>query len=95
MDEGIKNMDIYAMEIFSIIKQKEILPFAPTWMGFEGIMLSETNRRTQIPYDQNIYVEFKTAKIATNRLMYTENRLVVARHERKGKEGGQNGCEVG
>ena len=32
------------MQYYSVIKKKEILPFATTWMGLEGIMLSETSQ---------------------------------------------------
>ena len=32
---------IYAMEYYPAIKNEETLPFATTWMGLEGIMLSE------------------------------------------------------
>ena len=31
----------YTMEHYSAIKKNETLPFATTWMGLEGIMLSE------------------------------------------------------
>ena len=45
-DEWIKKMwHIYTMEYYSAIKNNEILPFATTWMGLEGIMLSENSQR--------------------------------------------------
>ena len=33
---------MYAMEYYSAIKKKEMLPFVTTWKNLEGIMLSET-----------------------------------------------------
>ena len=33
---------MYAMEYYSAIKKKEMLPFVTTWMNLEAIMLSET-----------------------------------------------------
>ena len=50
MDEWIKTRYIYTMEYYSAIKKNAILPFATTWMGLEGIMLSEIRER-QISYD--------------------------------------------
>ena len=41
-DEWIKKMRyICTMECYSAIKKNEMLPSATTWMGLEGIMLSE------------------------------------------------------
>ena len=48
MDEWIMNMCI----CYSVIKKKEILTFATTWMDLEGIMLGEmSDRERQILYD--------------------------------------------
>ncbi|KAF0877759.1 LORF2 protein, partial [Crocuta crocuta] len=52
-DEWIKKMwggtwkmwYIYAMEYYSAMRKKEILPFATPWMELEGIMLSEISQR--------------------------------------------------
>ena len=33
------------MEYYSAIKRDDICPFAATWMGLEGIMLSEISQR--------------------------------------------------
>ena len=40
------------MEYYSAMKKNKILPFATTWMGLEGIMVSKISQ-TQIPYDFN------------------------------------------
>ena len=35
---------VYTMGCYSVIKKNEILPFVPTWMNVEGIMLSEISQ---------------------------------------------------
>ena len=42
------------VEYYSAIKKNEILPFAATWMGLEGIMLSEISQTEKGKY---LYVE--------------------------------------
>ena len=45
-DEWIKKMwHIYTMEYYSAIKRNEMMPFAPTGMDLEIIMLSEVSQR--------------------------------------------------
>ena len=41
----------HTMEYYSAIKQNEIMPFAATQMDLEIIILSESGRERQIPYD--------------------------------------------
>ena len=42
----------HKMEQYSVIKKNDILPFAATWIGLEGIMLSEmSDRENTILYD--------------------------------------------
>ena len=36
---------IYTMEYYSAIKRNEIIPFIPTWMDLEIIILSEVRQR--------------------------------------------------
>ena len=36
---------IYTMEYYSAIKQKDIMPFAATWMELETLILSEVRKR--------------------------------------------------
>ena len=52
-DERIKKIwYIYTMENYLAIKKNEILSFPTTWMGMEGITLSEmSDKERQIPYD--------------------------------------------
>uniref|UniRef100_A0A8D1AKM2 DUF1725 domain-containing protein n=1 Tax=Sus scrofa TaxID=9823 RepID=A0A8D1AKM2_PIG len=43
-DEWIKKMwYIYAMEYYSAIKKKKIMPFTATWMELETLILSEVS----------------------------------------------------
>ena len=37
-------MDIHIMKYYSVIQNKEILPFVTTWMKLEGVMLSEESQ---------------------------------------------------
>ena len=57
------------------------MPFATTWMDFEGIMLSEKVREREIPYDLTYRWNLKK-----NKFIDTDNSMVVARGE--GLEGG-------
>ena len=38
------------MEYYSATRKKEILPFAPTCVKLEGIMLSDINQTEKVPY---------------------------------------------
>ena len=45
VDEWIKKMwYIYTMEYYLVIRKKQILPFATTWMELEAFMLSEISQ---------------------------------------------------
>ena len=45
-DEWIKKMwYIYTMEYYSAIEKNEIMPFAPSWMDLELVILSEVRQR--------------------------------------------------
>ena len=41
--------NIYTMEDYLVIQKNEILPFATTWMGLEGIMVSEISQLILYP----------------------------------------------
>ena len=48
-DEWIKKMGyIYKMERYSAIEEKEIMPFAVTWMDLEVITVSEVRKTNTI-----------------------------------------------
>ena len=50
-DARIKNMwYIYAVEYYTAIKKKELLPFAATWMQLEIITLSEVSHKEKDKY---------------------------------------------
>ena len=50
-DELIKKMwHIYTMEYYLAIKRNEIESFVETWMGLEGIMLSEISQTEKDKY---------------------------------------------
>ena len=57
VDEWIKKMwYIYTMEYYSAIRRKQILPFAPTWMELEGIMLSEISQVEKDKYQMILLI---------------------------------------
>ena len=46
-------------EYYSTLRKQEILPLETTWMGLEGIMLSETSEQDEY-YRAHLYVVSKT-----------------------------------
>ena len=46
--------------------KKEVLSFAPTWKGLEGIMLSEISHRNTHAASLNVYVEPKNSEPGTH-----------------------------
>ena len=74
------------------IKKNEILESVTVWMDLEGIMLSEISQRKMNTVCFHLYVESKILKKMSppkprNRLIDTENKLVVARREKNGRKG--------
>ena len=55
-DEWIKRWYIYTMKHYSAIKKNPIMLFAATWMELEILILSNSERERQIPYD-HLYLE--------------------------------------
>ena len=49
-EEWIKMWYIYTIEYYSAIKKNKIMPFAPTWMGLEIIILSEVSQTEKDKY---------------------------------------------
>ena len=41
---------IYTMEYYAAERKKKLLPFAPTWMELESIMLSEISQAVKDKY---------------------------------------------
>ena len=41
---------MYTMEYYSVIKKKETVPSAPTWMDLKGITLSEISQTKKDKY---------------------------------------------
>ena len=68
------------MEYYSVIKKNEILPFIATWMDLESIMLSEISQTEEYKYHTiSLIYGIQKTKQNRNRLIDTENKLVVAR----------------
>ena len=79
------------MEYYSAIKKNEIMPFAPTWMDLEIIILSEVSQtKTNIIW-YHLYVESKKMiqmnLFTKQRLTDIENKLMVTKGERRGGVG--------
>ena len=55
----IKTWSIYTMECYSVIKKKEIMPSAATWMDLEIIILSELSQTKTNSIWYHLYVESK------------------------------------
>ena len=55
------------MEYYSAMKKNEITPFAAAWMDQEMIILSQSERGRQIPYD---ITYMQNLKNDTNELIY-------------------------
>ena len=43
---------VYTMKFYSVMRQKEILPFVTTWMNLEDVMLSEISQTQKDEYDR-------------------------------------------
>ena len=78
------------VEYYSLIKKNEILPFVKTWMDLEGVMLSEISQAEKDKYCMFSLISgiWKTKQ---NRLIDTENKLVVARGDGVGRGAGKFG----
>lgn len=69
---------IYTVNITQSLKKNEILLLATTWMGIEGIILSEVNSDKD-KYHMISYVESKKInKQNRYRFINTKNKLLVA-----------------
>ena len=50
-EEWIKMWYIYTMEYYSVIKMKEIVPFAEMWVYLESVIQSEVSHRKKNKYN--------------------------------------------
>ena len=77
------------MEYYSAIKKNKIMPFAATWMELETLILSQSERERQIPYD---ITYIWNLIYGTNEPFHRKethglgDRLVVAKGEGEGME---------
>ena len=54
-DDWMKKMwYIYTIEYYSTIKKNEIMPFAPTWMDLEIIILSKVSQTEKDKYHMSL-----------------------------------------
>ena len=90
-DEWIKKMwYIHTMEYYSAIKGNKIMPFAATWLKLDiHTKWSKSEKRKTNTIWYHLYLESNiwhkwTYIQKRNKLMYLENRLVIAKEEREG-----------
>ena len=69
-------LQTYMQKYCLVIKKKEILLFATTWMDLKGLMLSEISQRMMDAIGSHLYVESEQEK-----LIELGNRLVGYRGE--------------
>ena len=56
-DDWLRKMwCIYTMEHYSAIKKNKIMPFAPTWMELETLILSEISQKEKDKYHDTTYI---------------------------------------
>ena len=76
------------MKYYSIIKKKEYLPFAATWMDLDGVTLSEISQTKTNTVWYHLYVESnKYNKLMNITKENIENKLMVTNGEREGRRG--------
>ena len=66
----------YTTEYYSVLKRKEILQYATTWMNLEDTMLSQIgNQKRQILYDSTYMMKY----LEQSKIIKTENIMMAAR----------------
>ena len=93
-DEWIKKMwYTYRMEYYSDIKKNDMMPFAATWLDLEIIVLIEGCHREKDKYHITLLIHGTknttqvNLSIKQKQIQDTENRLMVAKIGRGGREG--------
>ena len=93
-DEWIKKMwYTYRMEYYSDIKKNDMMPFAATWLDLEIIVLIEGRHREKDKYHITLLIHGTknttqvNLSIKQKQIQDTENRLMVAKIGRGGREG--------
>ena len=81
-----KDVHIYTMEYYAVIKKNEIMPFAAILKVLEIIILSEVNQKEKeilydINYMWNIKYDTNEPIYETNRFTDIEKKLVVTKGE--------------
>ena len=77
------------MEYYPAMTKNEIIPFAPTWMELEFIILSEVSQTNTVWY--LLHVESKKKKNYKNELIYTAETGLQTSKPKLGLPNGKGG----
>ena len=94
VDEWIKMWYIYTTEYYSVIRRKQILQLATSWMELEGTMLSEISQAAKDKYQMisllwSIRTKEKLKEQNSSRITEPKKGLT----DTKGKGTGEDGWE--
>ena len=79
-------------EILFTYENKEILPFAMTWMDLKDIMLRAVNHREKRSLCSHLHVESKNQNNKPTRITkLTEKEIRLCCHQRQGERGLEEG----
>ena len=83
-------MYVYTVEYYSVVKHEEIPPFTTTWIGPEGILLSEISQTKTNTVRSHLHVDSKKTKAkqtSKQKLIEKEIRPVVSRGRGMAEQG--------